>query len=188
MTDKTATQNLTRTTGSDSLDQFSVYLTTLRDEVDARMTAHFYDLSRSQVPPLARISLRTPYTAANDGNARMVYDTVDVDTDGMADLSVDARSLTFNTPGYYAVGTYVLVTPGSGPATSQWTVAVVGVGGGGRSVNDAQGSQIGLSSASMLQVTAPGTTVQTQRSAFGSAWPQWTFNFATLWAYKVRDL
>lgn len=188
MTDKTATQNLTRAQASDDHKQLPVYLEILRDEVDARMTAHFYDLSRSQVPPLCRLSLGTPYSTSSDGNVRMAYDTVDVDTDDMADLSRDNRSIRLNSPGYYSIGAYVVVSPGSGPPTSAFTVGLAGAQNAGRQANDVGLVQLSISVGSFLQVTAPGVTFQTRRSAFGSTYAAWTFVAARMYAYKVRDL
>ncbi len=49
----------------------------------------------------ARIEASVTQSVTTNTNTDLVYDTVNFDTDGMANLGADARKLTVNTPGLY---------------------------------------------------------------------------------------
>lgn len=186
MTDKTATQNLTRTTATDDPKQMAGYLGTLAREVDQRMRSHFYDIGRSQVRPFAQLSLATPITVDWTSYSYLSYDTVDVDTAGLVDLSVTASRILLKETGYWMTGGYLQTTGVSAANADIW----MGIGGGYNVVRDGAVGMAPVTVTKLVRVTAPNTTyVLGQMLNSGSSGSNFTtIQASQLWAYKVRDL
>lgn len=186
MTDKTATQNLTRTTSGDDPREMATYLKTLATETDLRMAAQFYDLGRAQSPPLAALRITSPVVYDGGQAPPIVWDTVVEDTSGLVDLSSDPTLIVPNEPGWWAFGGYVQTT-GFGSANSDTTLSI------GGATNSTRDGGLGLSCpnvAGMFQVTTPGVL-------FLSSYVSWTGSstsslttiyYGEMWCYKVRDL
>lgn len=192
MTDKTATQNLTRTTPTDSPKLMASYLASLAKEVDQRMVTQRDALARSQKPPAAMIEVLTPRTElAAESSGSMVYDNVAFDTAGMVDLTVDSRAINLNSTGYWCIGAYALCTGfgGSPGAVGLW----LGHGGSNSIAvfHDGNQGQVGCSYSVMERVTSLTTPKLASCGIFGtgtSTNPSTTLLRASLWAYKIRDL
>ncbi len=191
MTDKTATQNLTRTQASDDPRQVAAYLKTLATEADQRMAAHYRDLARSQNPPFAMLRVGTPFVL--DGSnvvTRLVpFDTVAIDTAGLTDLSVDPHVITLTETGYWMVGGYAWTSGFNGNNDTY-----VRISAGNNNVadfrHDAAIGFVGASaSAEMPNVSTNGSNVTMIVSWIGSSsTPLTQIVYAELWAFKVRDL
>lgn len=188
VTDKTLTQNLTRTTATDDPKQMAGYLGTLAREVDQRMRAHFYDLSRSQRRPFAVLRKSVPEIVDTSlvTNASIHYDTVDVDTGGMIDLSVSDITINLRETGWYCLGGYLHTTGFGAVNTDVW----MAVDGGYNAVRDGGLAFSPVSVSYITQVTAPDvTTIGSQMLWSGSSsTSSTTILSAQMWAYKVRDL
>jgi hypothetical protein len=117
--DKTATQNLSRTQGSDNPRLMWEYQRTLAREMDARFASHDFDLGRSQVPPFALLHMDTDLTyqltTGVDDDRVLQWEEVVVDTTGMVDLSRSNKVVTLPETGYWQVGAYAFcLTVGNG--------------------------------------------------------------------------
>ena len=195
MTDKTATQNLTRTTATDDPRQMAAYLKALATDADQRMTAHFHDLGRSQTPPFAVVRLNTPTvvdtTISNPWNGTIPFDTVEIDTNGMVDLSASAYQINLNDTGFWWVGGYALLDGlGSSNADTGVLVRANGDSGGdprhnGLFGNMGSGTSLPVRVANLATVTPAFLTVYNAGSTTRNTT---TVTFAELWACKVRDL
>lgn len=82
--------------------------------IDDALTTVEVDLPRFINPPFARLSSRVSYTLAmnyDDGlllsTANLIFDSVDVDTANMANLSLSDAGIYGSRDGYYEVGVYV---------------------------------------------------------------------------------
>jgi len=104
MTGTTATQNLTYPTSGDLLKDQGLYIQTLAEQLEARLNSHDADLARSKVPPFAVVEVLTPN--GYPLSLPFVFDTVLIDTDGMVDLTVDARKIKLTRTGWWNVGIY----------------------------------------------------------------------------------
>lgn len=187
MTDKTATQNLTRTTATDDPKQVAAYLRTLAMEADQRMRSHFYDLGRSQRRPFAAVRVSTPfdydYTVSNN---IINYDTVEEDTAGLVDLSASPQVITLTETGFWAVGGY-LETTGFGLANADVWMELSG--GFYNVVRDGDADFLPVSVFGIRSVTVPNTSLISQILNSGSSSTSiTTVRAARMWAYKVRDL
>lgn len=198
MTDKTATQNLTRTQATDDPRQVAAYLKQLATEADQRMTAHFFDLGRSVTPPFAVARMTTPRVIDSSATppgggyvGQIPFDTVEIDTAGMLDLSADPYTIVLPETGYYMLGGYAFGN-GFGAASADFYATVHA-----NSFNfndprhDGSSGFIGSSPNSLIRVPTlpvarpPALTVGFTGSSAG---PTTTVNFAELWVIKVRDL
>jgi hypothetical protein len=191
MTDKTSTQNLTRTQDTDDPKKMDVYLGALARESDQRMTAQLHHLGRSQKPPAAMVEIRTPVIVAPGGPGTLVFDTVAFDTAGMVDLSADARSITWNESGYWAVGAYVRCSGFSGAspgAVGLWLES----GGSGTitAFHDGLFGSVGCSWSTTEDTTTPPESAALGITNLGtySGSPVATVFYAAMWVYKIRDL
>jgi hypothetical protein len=185
VTDKTSTQNLTRTT--DDPKQMAGYLGTLAREVDQRMRAHYYDLSRSQRRPFAVLRKTVPEIIDTSlvSDASIHYDTVDVDTGGMIDLSVSDITINLREPGWYCLGGYLLCTGFGAVNTDVW----MAVNGGYNAVRDGGLAFSPVTVSYLTQITAPDQNIGSQMLWSGSSTTSsTTILSAQMWAYKVRDL
>jgi hypothetical protein len=191
VTNKTSTQNLTRTTPDDDHKRMDEYLGALARESDQRMTAQLHHLGRSQKPPAAMIEIRTPVVVKPGGPGTLIFDTVAFDTAGMVDLSEDARVITWNETGYWAVGAYARCSgfTGASPGgVGLWLQA-----GGSNNITAFHDSLIGNVGCSWS--TIESTTSPPEEAALGltnlgtySGSPTTTVFYAALWVYKIRDL
>jgi hypothetical protein len=192
MTDKTTTQNLTRTTQSDDPKQMAAYLKSLATEADQRMRSHFYDLGRSQYRPLAVIRRTVPFSLDIFGaSTRVGFDTVDVDTAGLVDLSAFDYGITLRETGFWACGGYIVLTS-FGNANADVYLTLSGVEGSNVTRDGGHGGT-GVVPVSVFghgQVTVPNTTVVSMTFGFTGSSSTFvtTVQAAHLWAYKVRDL
>lgn len=197
MTDKTATQNLTRTQGSDDPRQVAAYLQQLAIDIDLRMASQFFDLNRSINPPFccARMTIaqQIDSTVTPPGGSyvgQVPFDTAEIDTAGMIDLSADPYTIVLPEPGYYWLGGYALAN-GFGAAAADFYATVHA-----NSFNfndprhDASSGLIGSSPNSVIRVpTVPAARPPALTVGFtGSGGPATTVFFAELWVMKVRDL
>lgn len=190
MTDKTATQNLTRTTSTDDPKQMATYLATLASEVDLRMAAHYYDLGRSQRPPFAVVRRLVESAFDITSSGRVGFDTVEEDTAGLVDLSVSDLVINLRQTGWWMFGGYIHCT-GFGSAASDTSINVLAAGV--NAVNAVRDAAIGLAAvsvSSLTQVTTPNVSTCTMSISFAGASTSnvTTLRFAEMWAYKVRDL
>lgn len=195
MTDRTVTQNLTRTTSGDDPRQVAAYLKALAIDADQRMAAQFHDLGRSQTPPFAVARVNTPIvidtTISNPWNGTIPFDTVDIDTNGMIDLSKNAYQINLNSPGHWWVGGYAILD-GLGSANADVGVYVRAQGDAGADYrhnglqgNMASGISYPVRVASLAAMTPAFLTVTSQGPSSRNTT---TVTFAELWACKVRDL
>lgn len=195
MTDKTLTQNLTRTTQYDDPRQMAAYLKTLATEADQRMASHYRDLARSQTPPFAVARLNTPtvfdLNISNPWNGTIAFDTVDIDTGGIIDLSVDASALNLTETGWWWLGGYAILD-GFGSVNADFGVYVRGNGDASLDARHNGGAGFVGSGMSYPVRVSTLTTVRpaylTLASAGSSSRTTSTVNFAEMWALKVRDL
>lgn len=200
MTDKTATQNLTRTTASDDPKQMAAYLKQLATDADQRMAAHFFDLNRSVTPPFAVLRLYTPVQvdalviapgAPSPGS--VPFDTVEIDTAGLVDLSANAYQIALTETGWWWVGGYAFIN-GFGTSTNADSGVIVRANGA--VVPDLRhDGLLGFFGAGASGPVTRITDVTTARPACltvtwngGSTTSITTVNFAELWVCKVRDL
>lgn len=82
----------------------------LAEAVDAVLDLFDVDAERTELVPYARLSLATPYSTdlvANSSTGLIAYDTVDVDTAGIADVVRDSQSISVGTTGLWLGGGYV---------------------------------------------------------------------------------
>ena len=192
MTDKTATQNLTRTTITDSPRQMATYLGSLAREVDQRMQAQRDALARSQKPPAAMIEVleqREELAAINAGS--MFFDNVAFDTAGLVDLTVDNHVITLNSTGYWCIGAYVLCSgfQGSPGAVSLWLNH--GNSNSTATFHDGLQGAVGCSYSVTEQVTSIATPKYAACGVYGTGTnvnPSTVIFRASLWAFKIRDL
>jgi hypothetical protein len=195
VTDKTATQNLTRTQATDDPRKMALYLKTLATEADQRMTAHYRDLARSQGPPFAVLRLNEPAvvdTAVSDPwSGTIFFDTVEIDTAGLADLSAAANQISLTETGYWWVGGYALLDGlGASGADVGVFVRANGEAGSDYRRNLLQGN-MGSGTSYPIQVTNLTTVTNvflTVTNSGSTARTTTTVTFAELWACKVRDL
>lgn len=207
----TATQNLTYPTGSDFVRDHSAWVETLGRQIDARLTSHDVDAARyGDGRPLCRLKTSGTQTvtpgAANRLDQMVKFDTVDVDTDGIANLDAINWGVILNTAGYYRYGFYVsLLTTGcvTGTGFAQFSInsglpasipapAPTFIGGG--RITTAPDNQTGFScngcSSGIARADTPpalvggvvpsiyaGTTCATVLTVLT----------ARLWVYKIRD-
>lgn len=190
MTDKTLTQGLTRTTPADDPKEMAAYLAALAGDVDQRMVAQRFHQARSKVPPAAMIEITTPVLVNSGGPGTLVYDRVAFDTGGLVDLSVDPRLITLNSPGYWCIGAYMRCSGfgGTGVAVGIWLGH-----GGSNSIVDFHDSGIGVVAGSysvIEQTTVAGSEIAScGLTPIGTGpGPTTTVAYASLWAYKIRDL
>lgn len=190
MTDKTTTQNLTRTTIGDDPKRMSDYLAPLAEETDRRVTAHLYDLDRVQKRPFAIIRKYGIEVYDAVASAAIPFDAVEEDTAALVDFSLSNTVINLRQTGWWCVGSYVQCT-GFGAAASDTVlhlnagpVGVLGI------VRDQAIGLAALSAQAIVKITVPSTY-------YARTWVDWsgastanttTLQFAEMWAYKVRDL
>lgn len=200
----TGTQNLHFTDGTDAVEDHSTNLEVLARQLDSRMRSHDLDLTRFSTDlPMCVMDITLPTTTnwntQNVLDAMIRFDTVQLDTDGMANLDVLPHAMTINTPGWYQFGFYVYQAVSTFNAGSEILIEAnntvsayskVSLSGIPWSICTDQGNGV------------PGGGSLLGNGAVGDTWgfvkvAPWvstggqnvvTTNFARLWAYKVRDL
>lgn len=193
MTDKTATQNLTRTTSADDPMLTWDYLATLAAEVDRRMTAHAYDLGRSRRPPAAMVRLTTPYVSTN---GRVHFDFVEFDTADLVDLSASDQAIKTNAPGYWVAGANLQCTGfGGNPEDTSISIDAFSDTVVSSSHNNLASGVLGISVSFFGSLTASAAltalatlSINFAGSGFTGPPTYTTIYTAELWAYKVREL
>lgn len=203
MTDKTATQNLTRTTATDDPRKMATYLQTLATEADRRMAAHFRDLDRLTNPPLAVLRLTAPtqidvVTASPEKPSpdAVPFDSVEIDTAGQVDLSVSRYVINFTETGWWWVGGYAYFTDFFPGSNADPTVRVQANGSSGPNFYDPRhaaggGSYVGAGGSMSVRITDVAASLPAFLHIFNngsSTTNLTTVAFAELWALKVRDL
>lgn len=193
MTDKTATQNLTRTQSTDDPRKVATYLETLAVEVDQRMAAQYSEIGRAQVPPAAIVRMLSPYAIRSDNvQPNVVFDTVELDTAGLVDLAVNPKVINLSSPGYWMVGGYI-ETIGWVGATGNVLLYVVS-GGSSRTAgfHDANLSFVSGAVSVIESTNYPLTEQAALGVLFTGTIPGGAEGsqllYAEMWAYKVRDL
>lgn len=198
MTDKTATQNLTRTQGSDDPRQMASYLRSLGTDVDQRMASQYYDLGRSQIPPFALVRVYGPFFVANPstvvtGDQLLFYNSVEIDTGGMVDLSQDNSRIFLNDPGYYVVGGYMLsngFAQGASPNDTYLKItSTTGVNLGSTAHDNGTGL-LGVGGSTIVRVLNPNVESIFMKTGYNGSTGgnAMTVTLAEMWAYKLRDL
>lgn len=198
MTDKTATQNLTRTTATDDPKRVADYLKTLATEADQRMASHFRDLGRSTTPPFAVARLTIPRQIdanvtlpGSSFNGGLPFDTVEIDTAGMIDLSADPFSIYPPETGWYWVGGYALTT-GFGSNAADAYAQVNFSGEVFRDMrHDGLLGFVGSGGSGQVRMSTVPSTRPAQLNVGwvgGSTTSITTVFFAELWVIKERDL
>jgi hypothetical protein len=194
MTDKTLTQNLTRTTATDDPRRFASYLETLRDEVDRKVAAQYYHLNRSANFPAAMVHTGDPFAIRSDDiKPNIIFETVDFDVTGKCvDLATNNKIITLASPGYWHVGGYVAVT--GWPTGSGDFLVWLQAGSSIRTLGFHDGN-LGFCSGSASVLTSvdyPLTSYAALGAAYSGTLPGGaegsTLIYAQLWAWKVRDL
>lgn len=199
MTDKTSTQNLTRTQVTDNPRRMAEYLRSLALDADLRMAAQWRDLDRSRTPAFAKLRVTTPYVF--DDNAftttvdqRLItFDTVEIDTTGkMADLAENPNQIKWAETGWYLVGGGTNCS-GFGSAVTSDVAAVIRCPGLTASDYRHDGgftSTVGSHAASLIRVTSIALTGVTMEITWNgsSAGSATNVYFADLYALKVGDL
>jgi hypothetical protein len=199
VTDKTATQNLTRTQSTDDPERLAEYIKSLATDADQRMTAQFFDLDRAVNPPFALLRLTIPVTldstvlaAGAAYTASIPFDTVQADTAGLADLSSSQYQIQLTETGWWWVGGYLLCTgfAASGPGDTTIIIrANSNAVSDGR--HDHLTGSIGGSPSMPVRVTSLASvapvslTINTNGSTTRNTT---TVLAAEMWAVKMRDL
>lgn len=191
MTDKTATQNITRTTSTDDHRRLAFYMSQTATDIDQRMSAHYHDLSRSQVPPAACVRVTTPVVIdTTTPYPQVIFDTVAFDTAGLVDLGADSRQIQLLSPGHWVIGAYVQTSGFGGGATD---VGILLKSGGSTTSSDYHDASLGVSgSYSLVETTTviPGSIEVAALGLVALGSPSTmstTLVFAEMWAYKFRD-
>lgn len=185
----TATQNLTYPTSGDKVRDQGLYIETLAKQVEARLNSHDADLLRSQIPPFALIEAGSNgYLWGNE----LVFNRVLVDTDGMVDLSKDARRINLTRTGWWNVGVHLQIGA-SGCNPGFVTVYVDGTDTSGVPIQQDQRENLqaysAVTSEGDVQANILGCDIfaYVQRSGTNCA-SSFTLTKARMWAYWVRDL
>lgn len=200
----TGTQNLHFTDVTDAVEDHSTNLEVLARQLDSRLRSHDLDVTRFSTDlPMCVMDITLPTTTnwntQNVLDAMLRFDTVQLDTDGMANLDVLPHAMTINTPGWYQFGFYAF------QLTSTFAL-------GGEILFEANNTILGYSKVSLNGLAwsistdqgngVPGGGSLLGKAAAGDTWGfvkvvPWaatggqnvvTTNFARLWAYKVRDI
>lgn len=189
MTDKTATQNLTRAQSTDPLRDAWLHLHTLGQEVDRRIQGHYSNLATVERPPFALLRSLTKTTYNRSPSPVFAFTEVQEDTAGLADLSADSRYIYLKRAGYWMVGGYLL-TGGVGGAPGEMDLRVVaGSTGKSNKQHDGLSGTVGThvrTIAKMTDTTGKAyLTCSTQGTGMNA-----TFDVVKclLWAYWLRDL
>lgn len=192
----TATQKLTYPVNTDLLkDQWS-YQRTLAQQVEGRFVNHYYDLGRSQVPPLAVVDLTIPASypvqgSFTPGNELLDFDTVQVDTANLVDLSANPNVINLTTPGYWSVGGYAFEI-GTTCSAGSVILYVSGTGFTGQNFQNSA-RDVGVAGFNAqavsydVQITSTGT-VFAYIGINGTCNNTTSVQNARMWAYWVRDL
>lgn len=193
MTDKTATQNLTRTQATDDPRKQALYLATLAGEIDQRMTTQYHHIGRSQVPPAALVRRLEPMAFSTlDASPNVLFDTVEFDTFGLVDLATQPHGIPLSIEGYWVVGGYAQVT-GWPTGTGEFLLQLFNAQGSVNAAFHDGAAGFAAGAASVLsRATTPLTSIAALGIDFLGTLPGGaegsTLNYAELWAYKVRDL
>lgn len=203
----TATQNLHFTDGTDAVEDHSTNIEVLARQLDARLRSHDLDTDRfGEDKPFCVLDITVPQiltVASGLSVGAIVFDTIRVDTAGMADLDALPQAMSMRSPGYYQVGFYINSSgtgcvAGSGAALWQAnqsaispypTMALYG-SAHSQIVDFANGWPAG-GAASILARSDDATETWGWMNVLvtGTSCPATiTINYARLWAYKVRDL
>jgi len=198
----TATQRLTYPTSGDNLKEQAQYLETLAKQLDARAAANAAVLASQLNRPFAVIDCTIPNSISTTTTTSLIkFDSVVVDTAGLADLSADQRVITLP-PGYWLVGGYVdfLGTAGGGSNCTTGAITLrlncdnatpniwsqMGKDGG------SGGLHTYVQASGLAQVASPalpGKLYLNADIAYGSACTFVLTAFtARMWAFKVREL
>jgi hypothetical protein len=193
MTDKTATQNLTRTVASDDPRKMATYLQSLAQDVDLRMASHFRDLARSKNPPFAVLQLNTPAivdrtSAAGPGTGSVPFDTAPVDNADLTDMSASAYQIVLTQTGFWLVGAYLLCDGFGAGADLSMTLHAGDAEHDTRhdNITTNQGLHVLLPVRvnSLLSITPTYVTLDATSTARNTS----TVSYAEMFACKVRDL
>jgi hypothetical protein len=200
MVNTTATQNIRKPESTDDPKQLAAYFLQTATDMDRRMAAHFYDLDRAVNPPFAVVRLSAPITV--DANVMATgapyfgtvpFDTIDADTNGMADLSVNAYQISLNETGYWWIGGYARLSGFVPGASNSDVIATARVAGS--TFQDARHDDGSVNPGSGLSGMVPVLTLATP--VYAALTVEWagasttsvtTVFQAELWALKVRDL
>jgi hypothetical protein len=201
MVNTTATQNIHKPEGTDDPKKLADYFAQTATDIDRRMAAHFYDLDRVVNPRFAVVRVSAPLNV--DINVlpngapylgSVPFDTVEIDTNGMADLSANAYVINLNETGYWWIGGYARLSGFVPSGNSDPFVQARATTGGGNLVDarhDVSGDNPGGGLSGPLLVSTLTTPIQAALvvgyNGNGSTSVTQIFQ-AELWALKVRDL
>lgn len=201
----TATQNLTVPVSTDFIEDQWSYHAAMAGQLEQRFNSHDDDAARVSPPPLAVLDCTisrnypTPATDNNQYDTMIMFDTVVVDTAGMADLDVNPWALTPPTVGMYHFNCYVKVLPSgcTGPGTVTLSLSSRGatgvifdVTGKTQSLEVALTGSTSVCVAGDLWVTSLGKSYGFPIIGFLGSSCAATFTpvYARFAMYKVRDL
>lgn len=202
MPTKTATQNLTIPSSTDYIEDQWLYQQTMASELEARFNSHALDVARYTPRQLAVIdcTITRNYTIAdpNRYDRFVTFDSVLVDTGGMADLSNNPWALTPQETGYYHYSAYVKILPSgcTGPGAVQLNLGTYGSGTIAANSSDSYSTEVALTGSTSVNASGE-LMVSAVGSAFGHALitflgsscaATYTPTYARLSLYKVRDL
>lgn len=200
MVNTTATQNIRKPESTDDPKQLAAYFAQTAGDFDLRMAAHFFDLDRALNPPFAVVRANTVVIldiSAQPGNSpyagSMPFDTVEIDTNGMADLSDNAYQITLNETGYWWIGGYARIS-GFVPSGNSDVNATPRASSGGQFLDPRHDDSTnnpgsGLSGPLLVSSLATPVIVALTINQNGAITTNLTTVFqAELWALKVRDL
>lgn len=104
----TATQQFPYPTGPDKPCESWKTWKTMAQGLDSKLTALSADLDRTaRAVPIAKVSMTGPFPVGGDSDGEIVFDTVHVDTDGMADLNRAPKVLLPTRRGWYSAYAHI---------------------------------------------------------------------------------
>lgn len=199
MTGTTATQNLPYPTSGDRVMDQWLHQKNLALAAEDRFSSHNVDLARATDVPLVVVEQNIPRDYPTSGFAAgddlTVFDTVLVDTAGMADLATDPKSISIKQNGYWRVGGYLHVVNGLACSAGTGTLFLA-IGStnatGSTDTNQAHDGVIGeveVYATSEIRVSGNNSTVYMSASTSGVSCPAIiSVDYARLYLFWMRDL
>lgn len=93
-------------TGADRLCDSWSYIQAIAENVDATLDILDTDINRFSIIPFARISISAAVTQ-DPVDGSLAFDTTDIDTTGMVDLSLDPTAIKVGVDALWLVGAYI---------------------------------------------------------------------------------
>lgn len=109
--------------GTDRMCDGYLFTQDMAERVDTILDEFDVDLARSQVIPLARVSVSVTQSTS-DASPAPTFTTVDFDTTGLADMNQPASPLIVEANQFYLAGAQTIWTEGSGVAGDQYQLDI----------------------------------------------------------------